>query len=268
MDLGIEDAFHTVGALYRRESSLVTVAPNTKVQDALRLMLDHRFSQIPVLDGNECRGIVSFISIGRRLVQLAAQPLTLDSLRVTDVMTTAQYISSTDTIVDLYTRIDAHEALLVGSSLDLEAVVTPFDLLRRMNEIAGPFILAQEIELALRQFLRLVIPKNELELYIKRALYRDRKEGEPTTPGDYDLEDRDFYEIERIITNGDNYRWIGQHLGERSVVRQRLLNIRGIRNDIMHHKSSGISIEHYDDLVDTRNYLLERIRTFQRLDQG
>lgn len=263
----MDDAFHTVGALFSRESELVTVAPNDKVEDALRIMLNNRFSQIPVVGEGECRGIVSFHSISRRLLGLTGQQLALDALKVMDVMATPHYISSTDTIDDLYARIETHEALLVGSSSDLEAVITPFDLLKRLTEIAGPFILAQEIELALRQFIRLAVPKDELEEYIERALYRDRPSEEAPSPGDYDLEELTFEEIERIVTNGDNFRVIGPHLGERIVVRSRLLNIRSIRNDIMHHKSLKTSIEHYDDLVDTRNFLLERIRLMQRFDR-
>ena len=149
----------------------------------------------------------------------------------------------------------------------VEVIADEFDLLKRLTEIAGPFILAQEIELALRQFIRVAGPKDELEEYIERALYRDRPSEEAPSPGDYDLEELTFEEIERIVTNGDNFRVIGPHLGERIVVRSRLLIIRSIRNDIMHHKSLKTSIEHYDDLVDTRNFLLDRIRLMQRFDR-
>ena len=89
-----EDAFHTVAALFRHKMDLVTVSSDVGLESALRLMLDQRYSQVPVVDDGECRGVVSFRSIARGVASMGSEPLHLDKLTVKDVITPATYISS------------------------------------------------------------------------------------------------------------------------------------------------------------------------------
>lgn len=258
------DSFHTVASLFRHQSNLVTVHSDDSLRTAMRLMLDGRLSQIPVVDDGECRGVVSLRSITECVVSVGGEPLHIDKLSVKDALSTAPYISLGDTMDSLYERMERDEPVLVGTSQNLDAMVTPIVLLRRLREITETYILAQEIELALRQFIRLVVPEDKLDSFIRRTLTSKQDLEQMGDTVTFSLERLTFERLERIINNGDNYKSFQEYLGTPIVVRLRLKNIREIRNDIMHHRTSEISISQYTELVTARNFWLDRIRTIQR----
>ena len=49
---------------FSEESGLVTVGPDDTVEEAIRLILDHKLSALPVVEGDgELFGIVSYVDI-------------------------------------------------------------------------------------------------------------------------------------------------------------------------------------------------------------
>jgi acetoin utilization protein AcuB len=52
------------------QKDVVTVAPATPIQDAARLMLDHRIGGLPVVDGGKLVGVITETDIFRRFVEL------------------------------------------------------------------------------------------------------------------------------------------------------------------------------------------------------
>lgn len=247
-----ETPFHLVEALSLDKGDLVTVSSDASLRYAIEQMQNHRYSQIPVVDEGECRGVISLASITRMVASLQGQPLHLDNLKVQDALHTVPYVTSTDYITDLFKRMGEDEVLLMGDRINLQGVLTPVDLLNYMQKIAGPYILAQEVELALRHLIRLVFPEKEFDECVARALRSERDQA--ITDG-FRLEDLAHEQLERIITHGENWSYFQSFLGERTIVRLRLLRVRNTRNLIMHHKE--ISIADYDHLAHTRNLLLE-----------
>jgi len=259
-----QSAFNLVTALSLEKVDLVTVSPDTGLQDTIRLMQDHKYSQIPVLDDGECRGVVSFDSIARLVISLGKQT-SIDRLQAKDALKPIPYISPTDTgtLDDMFKRLYEHESLLVGERNNLLSVLTSSDLLAYFRKVAGPYVLAQEIELALRQLIRVVLPDKSFNEFIKKALKNPDNPDESLKH--YVLEDLTYEELDRIIFNGDNFKsFFGPILGNRTLNRTRMLGIREIRNLIMHHKTNKLTIEDYDNLVFFRNLLLEWLMSAEK----
>jgi CBS domain-containing protein len=59
-EAGFETPFHSIGRLFPDESPPpVTVTPDTAILDALRIMVERRYSQLPVVAGSEVRGAIT-----------------------------------------------------------------------------------------------------------------------------------------------------------------------------------------------------------------
>jgi CBS domain-containing protein len=52
-----DNPFHDVGSVFPGEVSIVSVTPRTPVGDALKIMLEKRFSQLPVMENGEVLGM-------------------------------------------------------------------------------------------------------------------------------------------------------------------------------------------------------------------
>jgi len=198
------------------------------------------------------------------MISLENQNTRIDLLQVKDALEAIPYISPTDTgtLDDMVNRIYEHDSLLVGERNNLLSVLTSSDLLNYFRKVAGPYVLAQEIELALRQLILLILPYESFNEFIKRAL--KNPDNENTSRETYVLEDLNYEELERIVFNGDNFKLFGPIIGNRGVNRTRMLRIRETRNLIMHHKTHKITFEDYNFLVLFRNLLLEWLRHANR----
>jgi CBS domain-containing protein len=139
------DLFHEVGKIFPDEVELKVVSPETPVPDALREMIQYRYSQLPVLEGESVRGVFSLWSLAKHLVSVPA--ISLADLFVEDVMEQLPTVTVESSLHSTLSALREHEAVLVASPHGLQAVVTPMDVLDYFYRVARPFILLGEIEL-------------------------------------------------------------------------------------------------------------------------
>src|SRR5438445_13888452 len=65
LDLASE-LFHRINRVIPQDQKLLTVPPNYPARDAIALMLEHGYSQIPVIDNGEVLGVFSFRAFARK----------------------------------------------------------------------------------------------------------------------------------------------------------------------------------------------------------
>ena len=63
----LRDLFHLVKQVLPDEQEIKTVSPITKVREALQLMREYGFNQIPVAEGNHVLGVFSYRSLSEGL---------------------------------------------------------------------------------------------------------------------------------------------------------------------------------------------------------
>src|SRR5438067_1474612 len=116
----------TIQNLLNSEQKLVTVPPEASLQTALDLMIEHDFSQLPIVDVNNIpQGLVTSDSMLRALNDFG---VALESLRVADAMVKAREYRAGDGLFDLLRELrDTSAVLIVDSDRHLTGIVTSYD---------------------------------------------------------------------------------------------------------------------------------------------
>lgn len=128
---------------------LISVKETDTLERARTLMELYNFSQLPVLKGNRPTGIVSWQSIGRALVRNRNAELKdcTDTAFVT--------VALTDDLLKVIPQInDAGYVLVKNNQKHVSGIVTSADLGDALAEIAGPFLLLEQLEEQLRMIFR------------------------------------------------------------------------------------------------------------------
>jgi CBS domain-containing protein len=128
----------------------VTVSPNDPVKRALDLMIEHDFSQLPVVDDSgRPLGMVTSDSIIRSLSNFG---VTIDALRVSNAMVRAVKFRPEDDLFGLLDDLrDSYSALIVDGDGRLTGVVTSYDTTEFFRRRAEDIMLVEDIESALKE---------------------------------------------------------------------------------------------------------------------
>jgi CBS domain-containing protein len=251
--------FHNVGSLFPSKVEVITVQPQDKVGKALKIMLERRFSQLPVVENGEALGVFSLWSLARQLSRTANMRLQRSflDLEVGELLEKVPKVTVKDGLYSILDSLDRFEVLLAESPHGLHCVVTPSDVLRYFWNVARPYILLQEIELALRSLIGIHAPGEKLKTCIDQALtksYQNRYLPVPTG-----MEDMNFDDYKSIITCQANWPLFESVLGHnKDLVWTRLDSLRKTRNNTFHFRLD-IGISEYEDLVVARDWLFEKV---------
>ncbi|MEQ8716707.1 MAG: CBS domain-containing protein [Acidimicrobiales bacterium] len=257
--------FHTVGKLFPADEVVppVGVDAETPVVDALRLMLEKRFSQLTVEDVNgRLQGVFSLWSLARLL---ESQPgLKIEDLVVDDVLTQIPKVTVRDPLEPVLEMLDRTEAVLVVSPRGPQAIVTPWDVLDYYYAQARPFILLGEIEQGLRQLVVGSMDDDELSACIEANLGRRYADGRlPAT-----VEELSFDELRQIICSRVGWPHFEGLLGRmKTVVDGRLQAIRDIRNDVFHFRGEAEPRD-VERLAADREWVVQRLARMREVDDG
>ena len=155
-------------------------------------MLANDFSQLPVMNGREVKGIVSWSSIASRL------GLGIAAVQARDVMDIHQEISADASLFEAIPIIVQHQYVLVrGKDKSIVGIVTASDLSLQFQQLTEPFLLIGEIENHIRKIMDQKYTNEELVSAIDR--------GDRTDKSIEMISDLTFGEYLRIIENPD--RW-------------------------------------------------------------
>src|SRR5579875_503451 len=229
------DPTYRIGRLESANKSIIFVKPDEPVERAATLMLNHNFSQLPVMTNErEVKGIVTWRTIGRRFV--LGKPCTA----VREVMDSHQEISAEASLFSAIELIVQHDCVLVrDSERKICGIVTTHDLGVQFGSLAEPFLLLGEIENHIRGILN---PLSKAEL----AAAADPADGDREIE---DVADLTFGEYLRLLTDKKAWPKLDLKLDQKTFTQQ-LEEIRKIRNDVMHFDPEGIAP---DDLKKLRS---------------
>jgi len=256
----MDNPFHDVGTIFPGEVTVVSVTPQTPAGEALKLMLEKRYSQLPVVENGEVMGVFSLWSLAQHLSLSPGIKVqnVLQDLEVGELMEQLPKVTVKESIHSILSLLERHDALLVDSPHGLQAVATASDVLRYFYRVARPFILLQEIELALRNLIELCAPGDKLKETTDRALvktYEARKWAVPTS-----LKAMSFEDYRAIITCSANWPVFEGLLGHnRDLVSAKLERLREIRNEVFHFRSD-ISLLDHQHLATSRDWLLGKLK--------
>ncbi len=198
-----------VGMLPAATRGVKTVTRDSTVSEAVTQMMYHNYSQLPVTqDLRHIDGMISWRSIGVARSKKQAG----DCKYVRDCLDKEHSTVGLDTpLLDAVEKIARDEVVLVlGADRRIAGIVTTSDLSLKYHELAGPFLLLQEIEDRLRLLIDRVFCQEEM------AEARDprddtRKIGEAA--------DLSFGEYIRLLEAPENWNRLKLTLDRRAFIK-------------------------------------------------
>ena len=145
---------NTVQNLIPESQNLVTAKEDMTIQYALELMIEHDFSQLPVVDDDvnfKLRGLVTSDSILRTVSYFKS---TLDKIKVSHAINTVKTCREDDELSELLNGLkDASAIPIVDKSGKLIAIVTNYDTVQYYRQRAEDMMFAEEIETTLKDYI-------------------------------------------------------------------------------------------------------------------
>jgi CBS domain-containing protein len=205
------------------------ISPDADISEAITLMLQHDFSQLPVTTSDrEVKGIVSWRSLGSRLA------LGRQCKKVRECMEASSEIRSDASLFDAIQQIVEHECVLVrDTTRRLAGIVTTEDLSRQFAQLGEPFLLLGQIENHVRSLIANKFTKAEL------AAVRDPADSDREIE---DVSDLTFGEYVRLLQNPKQWTTLAIQI-DRKTFTDELRKVGDIRNDVMHFHPDGIGPE-------------------------
>jgi CBS domain-containing protein len=253
-------AFTNLASLISRAltqyKDVVTVSPDTPAREAIRLLTQHRFWQVPVVDRGQVAGLFSYRSFSLAVVNAYDLPgrHRADGLSVWECIETPAYVQDTDEFQRLFDELDRRDAVLVGSRGRCAGLLTAMGVLRYLFEAASPFLLVAEIELSLRALIELAVDPDELGLFASASLTHYKPENMPAK-----LEDMTFNDYVLLIGHGSNWERFNRIFhADRALTHAKLKQVRDLRNDIFHFRR-GLADRERDTLTASRDWMLRLV---------
>lgn len=216
-----DDPTFRIGSLPAANKKLVAVNQCDSLTKAITLMLQHDFSQLPVMQGErEVKGMVTWKSIGSK------HALGCECTLVGHCREDARIVDSNRTLFDAIPTIVEFGYVLVRDQRDrrITGIVTASDLSLQFQALAEPFLLLREIELHVRELLRAKLSTSDFDLV---------DPGSPLAGRPQNIENLTFGQYVRLFQHPAIWRKLDLKI-DGTVLTALLEEVRVIRNDVMH----------------------------------
>lgn len=222
----------------------ITINRDSKLSDAITLMMMHNFSQLPVMSNpRSVAGLITWDTIGIGITNGN------DSKEVKDFLKSNVVILDLDTplLMAIKTVINEEIVLVQKKDKTLSGIVTITDISSQFFTLTEPFLLLEKIE----NLIRLLLDEKFLLEDLKTVCTE-------TDQAEY-IDDLTFGQYIRLIQNPENFNKLNLNIERLPFINQ-LDKIRLIRNDIMHFDPEGITVEQREDLINMANFLTELVK--------
>jgi CBS domain-containing protein len=254
----LRDLFHLVRQVLPEKQDLISVPPKTTVEKALEIMNEKNISQLPVVVGKEVLGVFSYRSFGENVRKLPEKERKVLSLPVEEFLEDLKFAKYTDVLTKLLDEFDLKDAVLVGSDNLLQGIITTVDALQYFYKVANPYVMLREIELAVRELIRISVNKDKLQEFIKITLKKHYEKPGQELPSN--LDHLTFNDYVMLLCHKDSWDNFEKAFGgTRNTVYAKLNQIPNLRNDVFHFRRE-LTIEEFEILREARDWLLKRIR--------
>jgi CBS domain-containing protein len=250
--------FHNVNRMLPADQIVLAIPPETPAREALNLMRDHGYSQLPVVEGKSVLGIFSYRAFALEAAAGYDAGAPLGDLPVEEFLQHERpaFARLTDEFRGLIDVLDVRDCVVVSGPDELIGIVTPMDVLRYLYDVAHAFVLVEEIELALRALIRLAVDNDALfESCVRNALTNKYGDQPPTAMEQLTLDD-----FIALVRDGRNWAHFEPVFGgTRERARGKLEPVRDLRNGLFHFRYE-FTVEDHQHLVVCRDWLLRCIR--------
>jgi CBS domain-containing protein len=258
----IVELFHMVKSLIPDGQKVVTVAPDTSVAAAIKMMQTDGFSQVPVVSGSAVLGVFSYRSLSHTLLDLGPIDTDFRELPVDVFMEQFAFVHAIDKWATILEMLDREDGVLVGNRDNLQGILTSMDVLVYLLRLASPFVMLAEIETSLRRIIEACVDQEALKQCVINSLSaKYTLEDMPTS-----LSSMTFNDYVQILGHGRNWPRFELAFGKGPWLRKqtvaRLSQVRDLRNDTFHFKRQ-LDDDDHAILKQHRDWLEMKTRSFE-----
>lgn len=266
----VNEVFHRVNRVLPENQRLQTVTPDTTARQAIRIMIDSGFSQLPIMTkSGEVLGVFSYRSFAARAAMETLESIKTDKcspgdLQVDEYAEEYQFARVSEELQSVFPSMDADNGILIGSPSNLQGVLTPMDFLKYLYEVASPFVLLSEIELSLRSLISAAVTDEQLTECVENSLKRLYEGKAPPSH----LSEMTFDNYRTLIDHSKNWEWFRPIFGGmRTRTAAKLKQVRDLRNDVFHFKRE-LTDEDRQNLQGLRDWILIKAKSAESRNKG
>jgi CBS domain-containing protein len=244
-----------VKQLLQNKEPILMVKRETKVRDALSLMVKNDFSQLPIIDE---RGNLSGIITEQSIISTyfhTVGAVSIPELGVSHCQTKAFTIQEDSDIFEALDILKNVYSIVIVDHNKPIGILTAHDTTHFFRDISEGLILVEDIEVTLRQYIESVFPDTRSrDAALHRAFRADKLD--PTRPAkEYD--ELSFRDHVQLIITDHNWDKFSQYLEPKDMFIQLMTQVGQIRNQLAHFRGRIEPIQH-NALIRSRDWLSSR----------
>ncbi len=218
-------------------AELQTIEKTRSVQDALDIMLDNDYTQLPVVNADGTLfGVISEHSIVATYSMTCAGQSKVDllSLAVEHCVEKPLCVAPKDTIPEALTRLQTKTVLVVIEAERPVGILTYYDFTAFFREIAEGMVYVEKVERILRGYIESAFPTEKaLKAALYRALGPDRRNK--TEPAKQ-YGELSFGEHIQVMITEDNWGKFEARLASKEYFASLMEPVGKIRNKLAHFR--------------------------------
>lgn len=218
----------------KEKPKLKTVNYDETVEKAIMLMIENKYSQLPVIKKEKVVGVISYESIANSLFNFLSSKRTLPSeFRVDDLMEKSPIYSNKDDMLGLLDTLANRAFALIRNENKVTDIITSYDALQYFRTYGEDFLLLNDIEHILRKNIEAKFdPCSFSERADKIFSYKTNFNTKPPKT----IDEMEFGDYTVFISS--NWESFHEVFGDRVVFQNYMERTRIIRNNLCHFNGS------------------------------
>jgi CBS domain-containing protein len=210
-----------------------SVTLNTTVREALAIMRNHDYSQLPIVDEQGyLKGLISEQSIVNTYFDMNGSMNLLD-LKVDHCQQEALTISLNKDLFDAIKLLESTFAIVVEDNNKPVGIVTNFDTAYYFRDLSEDLIVVEKIESELREYIRYAFPENAVDNALHNAFKNNPRFQDSLGKS---VDDLTLFEYMQVILADENWSKFEGVFEPKNMFRSYMENVRKIRNQLAHFR--------------------------------
>jgi len=210
-----------------------TVTLNSTVREALAIMRNHDYSQLPIVDEQGyIKGMISEQSIVNTYFDMNGS-LNLLDLKVDHCQQEALTISIKKDLFDAIKLLESAFAIVVEDNNKPVGIVTNFDTAYYFRDLSEDLIVVEKIESELREYIRYAFPENAVDTALHNAFKNNPRFQDSLGKS---VDDLTLFEYMQVILADENWSKFEGVFEPKNMFRSYMENVRKIRNQLAHFR--------------------------------
>ena len=208
---------------------LTTVDHRSSIEEAIQLMMNNDYSQLPVVKKDKVVGVISYETIAKTLFGFVERRIkTYSNLTVRDLMEKVPIFDENEDLLDLMDVLATKSFILVKSRRKVGYIITSFDALNFFRVNGEDFLVLNDIEINLRRTIKEKFDESSFESAASKVFaFKKNIEKIPMS-----VDEMEFSDYTTFVSS--NWEKFQEFFGNKELFLSYMEETRKIRNRVCH----------------------------------